>query len=73
MPGGNEWKNNTMNEEERKAYQNKNYKIHKERYKTYNVYIDRGDAMIFEEKCKELGIKPVVFFREQVNRFLRGY
>ena len=59
--------------EERKAYTRAIAIRSSQKYKNYSVKILREDAAQFDEKCKELGITATDFFREQVNRFLKGY
>lgn len=59
--------------EEQKAYTRQIAIRRAEKYKSYSLKILREDAAPFEEKCKQLGITPTNFFREQVKRFLKGY
>lgn len=59
--------------EEQKAYTRQITIRRAEKYKSYSLKILREDAAPFEEKCKQLGITPTNFFREQVKRFLKGY
>lgn len=59
--------------EEQKAYTKERMRRQKEKYKSYVVRVVHEDATPFEEKCKQLGITPTNFFREQVKRFLKGY